>query len=415
MFAGRKLAAIATLIFIFAVVAAAAQDPSSSVLERKYAPNPSLQANVAFRVLFALVGTALCWVPFRLLWRNGDFAAVVLILDVALMNFFTVLNALIWRGDNWDNWWTGEGLCDVEVYLAMPLETIYAAAIFAVVYQLAQHVRLTRASAMNRKERTRRALVQAAVIFPIPLFQALFTWFDLAQRYRIGAVVGCMPVFDNSWPRFVVYDSPNPLFVMASVPFASKCSTSGCLVSIPPRQVLITTVVLTFKRFRAFSKSTRDALRNSNTSATRANRTRFRLYNMTASILVVYFPVSVYFFAYNVQQAATESLKPYSYRRIHWEASPYPWNAILLMPSWTIPTVVLNQPWISIATTVVIVAFFGTTKDGVDMYREFAVKIGLARCFPKLAKPAPRVNPEDTQNSWTELLDRRSKGAATGR
>lgn len=208
---------------IVAAVAAAPEPNDSAYLDRRYAPNPSLQANLVFRVLLAIIGTTLCIVPFRLLWRNGDFAAVVLITVVALMNFFTVLNSLIWNSDNWDNWWKGTGLCDIEVYLWTPLQTIYAAAIFAIIRQLAQQVKLARTSELSRKERSRRVLIQAAIIFPIPLIQLLFTWFDLAQRYNIGAVIGCMVVFDNSWPRFIVYDAPSPLFVFASAPFASKC------------------------------------------------------------------------------------------------------------------------------------------------------------------------------------------------
>ncbi|KAI1417504.1 pheromone A receptor-domain-containing protein [Hypoxylon sp. FL1857] len=217
---------LAVAAVIAAAVATAAPLPDSSTsLDRRYEPNPSLQANLAFRVILAIIGTALCLVPFRLLWRNGDFAAVVLIVDVALMNFFTVLNSLIWHSDNWDEWWSGAGLCDIEVYVSVPLETIYAAAIFEVIRQLAQQVKLARATELTRKERNRRVLIQAAIIFPIPLVQLLFTWFDLAQRYNVGTIIGCMAVFDNSWPRFVVYDAPNPLFVAASVPFACKYIT----------------------------------------------------------------------------------------------------------------------------------------------------------------------------------------------
>ncbi|KAI1143769.1 pheromone A receptor-domain-containing protein [Hypoxylon sp. FL0543] len=375
---------------IAAVAAAAPRQEGSTSIDQRYAPNPSLQANLAFRVILAIVGTSLCIVPFRLLWRNGDFAAVVLILDVALMNFITVLNSLIWHSDNWDNWWDGVGLCDLEVYIWMPLQTVYAAAIFAIIRQLARQVKVARATEPSRGERKRRVLMQAAIIFPVPLFQLLFTWFDLAQRYNIGTGVGCTPVFDNSWPRFLVYDAPNPLFVLASAPFA----------------------VLTWTRYRAISKKTREALKSNSAASARANRTRFRLYNMSMSILVVYLPVSIYLLVYNIQNAARASWRPYSYKRIHYEASPYPWNAILYVPSWMMSTATMNQPWISIATTVAIVAFFGTTRDGLQMYRRYALALGLGRCFPKLRESrASRVQrsqdatpDEEDQSTWIELI-----------
>ncbi|KAI1374970.1 pheromone A receptor-domain-containing protein [Hypoxylon crocopeplum] len=387
MSAMMKVAIVAA--FVLAAAAAAAPiDESSAALEQRLVPNPSLRANMVFRVLFAIIGTILCWVPFRLLWRNGDIAAVVLIADVALINLFTVLNSLIWNSDNWDAWWDGAGLCDIEVYLWRPQQTVYAACIFAIIRQLANQVKLVPTTRPTRRERTRNALVQAAIIVPIPVFQLIFTWFDLAQRYNIGTLIGCLAMFDNSWPRIVVYDVPNAVFVVASVPFA----------------------VLTWKRYRAISKSTREALKGNSAASARANRTRFRLYNMSLSILVVYLPVSIYFLVYSIQESLASEYVTYNYQRIHWEASPYPWGSILFMPSWDISTVQMNQPWIAIATTVVLVAFFGTTIDGLDMYRRYAVALGLARCFPRLGKaddpddgPHRPADSDDSPRSWIAL------------
>ncbi|KAI1102984.1 pheromone A receptor-domain-containing protein [Jackrogersella minutella] len=382
---------VAVVAALFAVAAAAANDTlaEASSPDRRYDPNPQLQANMAFRVIFAIIGTALCWVPFRLLWRNGDFAAVVLIIDVALMNFFTVLNCLIWHNDNWDNWFLGAGLCDIEVYLFQPLETVYAGSIFVIVWQLAQHVKLARASQPSRKERKKRAQIQAAVIFAVPVLQLLFTWFDIAQRYNIGTLIGCIVILDSSWPRFLIYDSPSPLFVLACIPFA----------------------ILTWTRYRAISKTTREALQSNSAASARANRTRNRLYNMSIAILAVYLPVSLYLLSLNIKDALGGTYLPYNYYRIHWNAAPYPWDAILLIPSWELSTPELNQPWIAIATTVVIVGFFGTTKDGLEMYRSYALALGLGRFFPKLIKPhtdptEPTASNDDTRGSCVELIDR---------
>ncbi|KAI1119773.1 GPCR fungal pheromone mating factor [Nemania abortiva] len=184
------------------------------------ATNPALLANLVFRVILAFAGILINWVPFRLLVRNGEFAAVVFIVDVAIMNLITILNSIIWHDDNWNTWWNGAGLCDIEVYLSAPLQTIYAASIFTVMYHLAQQVRLSRAG-RDRDERTRRHLVQAAIIFPVPFVQLVFTYFDLAQRYIVGTLIGCSAVYDVSWPKNVVYDAPPVVFAVLSVPYAS--------------------------------------------------------------------------------------------------------------------------------------------------------------------------------------------------
>ncbi|KAI1457177.1 pheromone A receptor-domain-containing protein [Annulohypoxylon moriforme] len=383
----------AFLALLTAVAMAAPVQVDASPNDQRFAPNPSLTANLAFRVILAIIGTALCWVPFRLLWRNGDFAAVVLIIDVALMNLITVLNSLIWNSDNWDNWWIGTGLCDIEVYLWMPLQTIYAGAILAIIRQLAQSVKLAPVSQLTRQERKSRVLAQAAIIFPAAFIQLVFTWFDIVQRYNIGTLIGCMVSFDNSWPQFIVYDAPPTVYVVASVPYA----------------------VLTWKRFRAISRSTLQALKSNETATARATWIRNRLYAMSLAILVVYLPVSLYLTVENFLHMG--NLKPYSYTRIHWGENPYPWDAILFVPSWLLSTVEMNQPWIAISTTIVIVGFFGTTKDGLDMYRRYAAALRLSRCLPR--PTMPRINPEIivqgnnhpeyARSSWIEMVNQPSR------
>ncbi|KAI1094418.1 pheromone A receptor-domain-containing protein [Rostrohypoxylon terebratum] len=369
----------------------------------RFAPNAGLTVNLSFRVILSIIGTVFCWVPFRLLWRNGDFAAVVLIIDVALMNLFTVLNSLIWNSDNWDKWWLGTGLCDVEVYLWMPLQTIYAGAILAIIRQLAYQVKLTRASQLSRSERKVRAIQQAAIIFPFAGFQLVFTWFDLAQRYNIGTLIGCIASYDNSWPRFIVYDTPPTVFVMACVPYA----------------------FLTAWRYRTISRSTLQVLRTNEAAVARATWIRNRLYAMSVAILIVYLPVSLYLAVINFQEL--ENAHSYSYVEIHWGKKPYPWDAILFVPSWLLSTLEMNQPWIAISTTIVIVGFFGTTKDALVMYRQYAMALGLQRIpllfssllfslssmlsFRRRLRNDPDAHfqsdnhPEQADGSWIELIN----------
>ncbi|TGJ81294.1 hypothetical protein E0Z10_g7471 [Xylaria hypoxylon] len=324
------------------------------------ATNPGLMANLVARVILAFAGILLCWVPVRLLIRNGEFAAVVLIVDVAIMNLFTIINSIIWHDDDWGTWWDGTGLCDVEVYLSGPLQTIYAASIFTVMYHLAQQVKVTGAG-HDRSQMTRRNFIQAAIIFPIPFVQLLFTYFDLAQRYIIGTLIGCSAVYDSSWPKALVYDAPPAMFAVLSVPYA----------------------VLLWRRYHTITKQAQGILKSNSRASIRANRTRLKLYNMSLSILVVYLPVMVYFLVCNIQDTLS-SYKEYDYNRMHWSATPYPWDTILFVPSWIIPSSVMNQPWIPIATTAAIVAFFGMTTEAQQVYRKYADHVGLRTCFRKL-------------------------------
>ncbi|KAK7949728.1 pheromone A receptor-domain-containing protein [Apiospora saccharicola] len=330
------------------------------LLQNQTAASAGLRANLVCRVLFAIIGTLLCWVPFRLLWRNGEFAAIVFIVGVVINNVFTVINSLLWRNDYWGSWWDGQGWCDLQVWLAAPLGTIYAAAIFAIMRHLAQQVGMMRVTTLSPQEKRRRNLIQAIIIFPVPLVQLAFTWFDLGQRYIIGTLVGCSATYDNSWPKILVYIIPPVIFALGSVPYA----------------------FLTWKRYRAISMASAAALSTNSSAASRANRTRRRLYQMSMSILVPYVPVMLAFFVFDINE--TMPLQPYDYYRIHYTDEPYPWDSIVLVPSWLVPFAAMNQPWIPILTTILIVLFFGMTQDAKDMYRRYALAVRLDKCWPAL-------------------------------
>lgn len=190
-------------------------------MEDPLAPNPTLVANLVLRILLSVIGILACWVPLRLLFKHGEFAAVVFIVNVCIIDLMTILNSIIWPTDDQRTWWDGQGYCDIQVYLKVPMNTIYAACVFAIVYHLAEQVRITRA-VRDRREKIRRNLLQAAFIFPVPIIQGILTYFTLSNRYVIGTLIGCYPLFDSSWPKFIAFDIPPAIYGFLSVPYASK-------------------------------------------------------------------------------------------------------------------------------------------------------------------------------------------------
>ncbi|RYO95111.1 hypothetical protein DL763_003809 [Monosporascus cannonballus] len=352
--------------------------------------NPKLLANLVARVLLAILGTCLCWVPLRLLARNGEFAAVVLTAAVCVLNLATVVNSLLWRSDDWRSWPSGRGLCDLEVYLLQPLNTAYAAAVFALVWRLAGRVRpatalpAPAAASRPRALRRRAVVVQALVIFSVPLVQVAFTWFDIAQRFVVATLVGCSAVYDNSWPKVLVFDVPPAAFAVAAVPYA----------------------YLTYTRYRAVSQVTKSALGpGNNPAALRASRTRRRLYNMCLAILTVYLPLQLFYLSAGVRETtAASAYRVYDLERVHGEedgssvggggggssgsgsGNPYPWSAILFVPSWLVPASAMNQAYVAIATTAVIFVFFGLGEEARGTYRRCALRMGLGRWWPALRR-----------------------------
>lgn len=348
----------------------------------------SLEANRVLRILLAIIGTALCYVPFRLLLRNRQYAAVVLILATGTMNFFTVLNASIWPNDNYAVWWSGHGLCDIEVYLSAPLQTAYAASIFAIMRRLASQVKLNSVVGQESREQSRKRLVkEAGGILAIPAFQLLFTYFDLAQRYIVGALVGCSAVYGRSWPKAVVFDTPPAAFAVASLFFACKSPLPSSL-TIYRRLTFPLDVI--FKRYRKIDREASAILTTTATNhdaCQRISRTRRRLYRMCLGILVLYVPLMLFFSIRSLQDTfSAQGLRPYSFHRMRYEPSPYPWHAILFVPSWLVPAATLEQPWIPILTSFVVVAFFGITDDARKMWLRIAEDLGVMNLGAYLAR-----------------------------
>ncbi len=130
---------------------------------------------------------------------------------------------------------------------------------------------------------------------------------------------------------------------------------------------------------------------------------------MCLAILAAYLPLQIFYLAVGVRETAA-AYRPYDYARIHGEGSgpastgdgdgdgdgattsgfgdgnPYPWSAILFVPSWLVPGSAMNQPYIAIATTGVIFVFFGLGEEARETYRWYALKVGLGRWWPGLRR-----------------------------
>ena len=184
--------------------------------------NPGMQANLVLRVFFGILAALCCLVPMKLLWRNGEFAAAIFCLDVIVLNVFYTVNALIWQDENVGSWWPGYGWCDLQVYLIYALDTLYSACVFEIMRNLAGKVALSRVTGLTSGEKRRQTVISALVLFPIPLFQVAFTWFIISQRYSIAPLIGCLSIYDSSWPYLVFYVLPAPVFTIAGVIAAGK-------------------------------------------------------------------------------------------------------------------------------------------------------------------------------------------------
>ncbi|KAL7901041.1 pheromone A receptor domain-containing protein [Trichoderma sp. SZMC 28014] len=313
---------------------------------------PSLTANLICRVLFALIGNLVCVVPLRLLYGNGELAAALFILVVELQNFEYIVNALIWRNDDVESWWPGYGLCDVNSHVRNLSIGLFNSCLLAIMRNLSLQIGNLRASPLTKKEKTQRNIVQAIIIFPLPLLQIVWTYPLAEHRYYIGTLVGCTWANDESWPYLIFY-------------------------------VVLSTLMPVVTAGYAVSKATATALFNNPLAQARSQRARRRLYLMVVSILVPYVPIAVGMAVVNWLVAG--HLKPFDFNAIHNPApGKLPWNTIVYVTSNNINWSFMDSCYLPIATTIPIFVFFGMTKDAMNCYREVLLFFGLGKVFPRL-------------------------------
>ncbi|KAH7170366.1 pheromone A receptor-domain-containing protein [Dactylonectria macrodidyma] len=323
-------------------------------------PSASLTANLASRVILGLLANLVCLVPLRHLYRGGEFAAVVFIANIEVINFKTVVHALIWRNDNTESWWTGYGLCDVYPYIHNATLSLYVTCLLAMMRNLAQQVGLMRANPLTVRERRRRNLGQALIIFSLPVIQLAWVWPLTAQRYLVATLVGCTWAAWPSWP-YIVFFIAAPVAVSMITVFYS---------------------ILVYIRFREVAKSTVSALSNNRVANQRAQRARRRLYLMVVSILIPFFPIVVVLALLNIRHATP--LQSFNYNTIHGTRFPFPWNTVTYLPSSQLEFAFINNCYINILSAIPVFIFFGMTKNAMNTYRQGCLRLGLGWFFPKL-------------------------------
>lgn len=183
---------------------------------------PTLQVNLFFRIFLGFISLFVTWVPARLLWRNGEFAGAVLCVTLLVINFLTVVNALIWRDNNVAEWWAGYGWCDIQAYVQFALHSAFNISLFEIMRSLASKVALNRAVTLTARERRRQRIISAAVIFTVPVIQIVLTYFVIVGRYNVSTLVGCSPVYFPSWIYLVFYIVPTPVFIFLATAMAGE-------------------------------------------------------------------------------------------------------------------------------------------------------------------------------------------------
>ncbi|TLS22921.1 uncharacterized protein PpBr36_06041 [Pyricularia pennisetigena] len=334
--------------------------------------SPGLLIDLVMRVSLATVAIIAIWVPFRLLWRSGEFAAALLAANIIITNLITIIQALIWRDDAALDGYRGQGWCDMQAYINIPLSTMYATCIFAVIQHVSAQVSLRRATGLSRAEKRRRNMMQALIIFPVPIIQIALSYPVHAYRYSITPLQGCEGGFGGNLLTFFFFLLPIPVYVIGASIYA----------------------IITHFQFRKLSTGSSVIQQNNSGAAARSNRAKRKLYLMTVSIVAPYLPIQIAFLVINLKNTEGWS-QLYSWQDFRNQPTL---NGIMRIPSWQANWISMRVCYVAILSAIPIFIFFGTTKDAVNTWRGYCLAVGLGKIFAKLKEEYDPDRPRGTQN-----------------
>lgn len=154
-----------------------------------------------------------------LVWHsaNRNFPASCLVGWFLLCNVINVVNALIWPTDDVDSWWSGAGLCDVEVKLWVASYVGLPGALLCIFRSLAEVMDSDRGILVpSRAQRLRKLAVEVAFCLGVPALAMIAHFVVQQNRYNIYTISGCTSTFDESWPSLALdYGWPPVICLLA--------------------------------------------------------------------------------------------------------------------------------------------------------------------------------------------------------
>ncbi|KAI4723953.1 fungal pheromone STE3G-protein-coupled receptor [Aureobasidium sp. EXF-10728] len=319
----------------------ASQDENYTIVEDHIIPQGILLAALA--PLFLILNFP------PLIWhiRNRNTAAVFMVFWIMLMNFFSVLNIIIWPYIDMRNMYDGQGLCDVEVKLLGARITGLNAALLCLLRALAAVLNTEKnLLGPSKAQRRKNRAVELVWCVGLPLLTMVFQYICQLNRFTLLGVSGCQPMSLMSWTSFFLIWTPPIVANVVAVYYA----------------------IVVIIRLHKYRSSFNTILSSSNTT-----RSRFlRLFAIASVLILAITPLQIFIIFTQYPRVNY----PFSFPELH---DPITWNTSIVMPSQ-----VLYDRWANLGCGFLVFVFFGLGKDAKGMYREWLVKVGLGRLFPVL-------------------------------
>ncbi|KAJ8065102.1 hypothetical protein OCU04_005815 [Sclerotinia nivalis] len=228
----------------------------------------------------------------------------------------------------------------------------------------------------------------------LPIFSIIFIFLLLVPfrlLYRVNNIAACSLVIINIisllfvttntlvWPtdslshRWSGHILCDIQVLIRQALYTAMTSTTCCITMFLARAVdTDNALIYRLRRHRTNFTSTL-----SSSSSGLSPRRFFKLFSMSLILLIVYFPVVIWYFYLNVSWP----LHAYSWSQVH---DPLFWHLIVFWRLEDAPAGMQYDAWNWVSLAFMIVVFWGCNSEGVEVYRRGAVRLGFARCWPRL-------------------------------
>ena len=153
----------------------------------------------------SLLAIVLAIPPFVSHIKSRNLAATSLIFWLNILNIFNFINPFIWPTDNIPTWFSGVGLCDLEVKIGVAASVGGPGAVACIFRQLAIILDTDRTTLVpSTAQRRRKLALEIFLCFVFPLWMMIAQFIVQARRFYVFAISGCVPAYDNSWLAIVL-------------------------------------------------------------------------------------------------------------------------------------------------------------------------------------------------------------------
>jgi len=183
--------------------------------------------DIALTVL-SLLGFLLSTATLKCLSRAADrdsrpLATYTLITWLLVVNLFSVVDSLIWRGDDPSTWWDGRVYCHVVSKIKLEWRIGVCGSAIGISRYLTEIMdpKLNH-TAHHRDNRAKRNLIDASVGIGLPVLNVVFHFIVEPSRYGIMGVYGCKSGTRMVWPAFPLYFLWVPVLSLIACIYCSK-------------------------------------------------------------------------------------------------------------------------------------------------------------------------------------------------